>query len=72
MIRQFYMKYGLFRFSENRWLDILGHSLFGGLIATLSVKFSGNNLLPAIMLFTLTAALLGLAKQILRGKYSAS
>lgn len=52
MIRKFYMKYGLLRFSENRWLDILGHSLFGGLIAAISVSLSGNNLLPAVILFT--------------------
>jgi hypothetical protein len=70
MIRKFYMKYGLLRFSENKWLDILGHSLFGGLIAAIAVSFSGNSLLPVLILFSITAALLGFTKQILRRKYS--
>jgi len=72
MIRQFYMKHGLLRFSENRWIDILRHSLFGGLIATISVSLSGNRFLPAIVLFTISFALLGLTNQILRKKYSNS
>ncbi len=68
MIRQFYMKYGFLRFSENRWLDIVGHSLVGGLIAVISVNFTGNSLLPVLILFSITAALLGFTKQILRRK----
>jgi hypothetical protein len=72
MIRQFYIKYGVLRFSENRWFDILGHSLVGGLIAVISTSFSGNSLLPVVILFTIAAALLGLTKQILRRKYLTS